>query len=109
MTLYRPGQTVNRFYSNYNARQEALWEAFDDFCYAWLGGYGETRQPAPWQTFDSNAFKAWQQKALNQWAIEAKRDDLTRGPDREDIPEHLWLYLYERMLAAPKLASYTHD
>ena len=46
-TKHQPGLVVNRQFNNYNAFQDALWEAFDDFYYADVGGYGNTRMPTP--------------------------------------------------------------
>ena len=46
-TKHQPGIKTQRQFNNYNAFQEALWEAFDDFYYADVGDYGNMRMPTP--------------------------------------------------------------
>ena len=98
-----PGITTQRQFQGYNTYQEALWNAFEDTYYARTGGYDHTRMPTPGKEFDEERFRAWQQKAINAWASEATRDAKTRGLTKEDLPENLWLSLYERLLAAQPL------
>ena len=102
---HQPGATTQRQFEGYDSYQEALWKAFDDVYYARIGGYGHTRRPTPGKEFDEGRFRAWQQKAISAWASEATRDAKTRGLTKEDLPEELWLSLYERLLAAQALKT----
>ena len=104
-----PGIATQRQFEGYNAYQEALWKAFEDTYYARVGGYDHTRMPTPGKEFDENRFHAWQQNAINAWASEATRDPKTRGLTKEDLPESLWLSLFERLLAAQPLKPSAFD
>lgn len=97
---HRPGVTTKRTFSNYNEYQQALWEAFEDTYYARAFGFAATRMPRPGFATDEEKFRAWKGKAVAAWANEAKRDSRTRGLTEDDVPENLWRYLYERMVAA---------
>ena len=53
------------------------------------------------KAFDLERFTAWQTKCIRAWNDESgKRANDYRGIDQGELPEHAWLYLYERMLAA---------
>jgi hypothetical protein len=98
-----PGGTAKRVYSQYSPYQEALWQAFDDAYFAYINGYAEMRQPTPGVKFDQDRFDAWMERILLRWQVEAKRDDKMRAMVRSDYPEALWIYLFERMVAADSL------
>jgi len=97
-----PGVHVNRAYqaSGYSPYQAALWEAFTDTYYSRAYGFGHTRMPTPGAQFNQREYEAWITKATAAWARESTRDANTRGLNRGDMPEELWLYLYERLLDA---------
>lgn len=98
-----PGITTQRQFEGYSPYQEALWKAFEDTYFARVGEYEHTRMPTPGKEFDEDRFRTWQLKTINAWASEATRDAKTRGLTKEDLPESLWLSLYERLLAAQPL------
>ena len=110
-----PGINTKRQFQGYNSYQETLWQAFSDTYFSRSYGYAEGRMATPGLQFDQEAFLAWRQKAVNAWHKESGRDLNTRGLTSEDLPEHLWLYLYERFLAAaplkppPPKSSTHHD
>ena len=118
-TKHQPGLVVNRQFNNYNAFQDALWEAFDDFYYADVGGYGNTRMPAPGKAIEpvnsyNLDFNDWKKRVIERWKAEAGRDAQTRGvSSEEEFPANLWYYLYERFLDAtnthytPKVSTTT--
>jgi len=104
-TKHKPGVVGKRTFSNYNDFQNALWQAFDDFYHADVGGYGAMRMPTPGKPLispivDQLAFKEWQQLVITRWKAEAHRDVHTRGCTVEEFPDNLWYYLYERFLVA---------
>ena len=103
---YFPGVKVDRQFSGYTPWQQALWLAWDDSYYANLGGYVECRMPTPGKPVDMTAFGEWQEKVEQAWAVEATRDAWTRGLTIDELPESLWLSLYERMVAADKYRGY---
>ena len=105
---FPPGIIVRRPYSpsSYNDHQWALWQAFNDVYYAQVYGFGETRQASPCVLLDRGRFEAWRQKVLAGWRQEAGRDRRTSSPGNvEDIPDPLWLYWYQRVLAAPAMLT----
>ena len=53
-TKHQPGVIVKRQFNNYSEFQDALWNAFDDFYYADVGGYGATRMPTPGKGLNIN-------------------------------------------------------
>jgi len=104
-TKHQPGLVVSRQFHNYNEFQDALWDAFDDFYYADVGGYGETRMPTPGKVIEPKNsynldFNDWKLRVLERWKAEAGRDAQTRGCTVEEFSENLWYYLYERFLDA---------
>ena len=104
-TKHQPGIKTQRQFTNYNAFQEALWEAFDDFYYADVGGYGNMRMPTPGKYVEPTKtwnldFNDWKLRVQERWQAESGRDAQTRGVTLEEFPENLWYYLYERMLDA---------
>lgn len=102
---FAPGEETTRTRypaSSYTPRQEALWQALDDAFYAANYGYAQTRLPTPgWVIPDG--FEAWQQRVVNYWATQIRRDPGTRGITVEDCPLGLWQCWYERALAANAL------
>jgi len=102
---HKPGVEVRRNFSGYTVYQECLWQAFDDFYFADVGGYGNTRMPTPGKTIEPTLphqldLSGWKERVLGQWEKESARDKATKGLDAHEIPDHLWYYLYERFLAA---------
>lgn len=107
---YVPGQTTKRQFNNYSPYQEAMWQAMADTFYANLGGYGHTRLPTPGKAIDLAGFFAWQEKVVSAWEGESHRDVDTVGMKEGDMPGHLWLYWYERMVAAaPLQQTFVYD
>ena len=105
MQPYGPGDPLQRNWnrSQYNPYQEALWEAFDDVYHANAFGFGHCRMATPGRAFNNAAFETWRDKICAQWEREAVRTIGTRGLEADDMPEALWLALYERMEAAAPL------
>ena len=104
-TKHQPGIKTQRQFTNYNAFQDALWEAFDDFYYADVGGYGNMRMPTPGKRVEPTKswnldFNDWKLRVQERWHAESGRDALTRGATQEEFPDNLWYYLYERLLDA---------
>lgn len=108
---YQPGEMTRRQFSGYDDFQEDMWQAFADAYYASMGSYAATRMPSLGKAFDMGHFREWRDRAMEQWGAEARRGIFNRGAERSDYPEHLWLYLYERFMAAlPKRMAYPgHD
>jgi hypothetical protein len=98
-----PGVRTHRRYGTYNPFQEALWQGFDDTYHSAAFGFHHTRYPPPTEEIDPERFPPWQQKVLQEWGKESQRDSLTRGPEEASLPQHLWHYLYTRMVAATPL------
>ena len=118
-TKHQPGVIVKRQFNNYSEFQDALWNAFDDFYYADVGGYGVTRMPTPGKVVEpvnsyNLDFNDWKLRVIQRWKAEAGRDNQTRGVSSEDeFTDNLWYYLYERFLDAtnthhkPKVKAFT--
>tara|TARA_R110002020_G_scaffold84375_3_gene209058 strand:+ start:18194 stop:18628 length:435 start_codon:yes stop_codon:yes gene_type:complete len=118
-TKHQPGVIVKRQFNNYSEFQDALWNAFDDFYYADVGGYGATRMPTPGKVVEpvnsyNLDFNDWKLRVIQRWKAEAGRDNQTRGVSSEDeFSDNLWYYLYERFLDAtnthhkPKVKAFT--
>ena len=118
-TKHQPGVIVKRQFNNYSEFQDALWNAFDDFYYADVGGYGATRMPTPGKVVEPVTsynldFNDWKLRVIQRWKAEAGRDNQTRGVSSEDeFSDNLWYYLYERFLDAtnthhkPKVKAFT--
>ena len=117
-TKHQPGIIGKKQFNNYNDFQQALWEAFDDFYYADIGGYGTMRMPTPGKSLDPKHsynldFNDWKIRVIERWKAESGRDSFTRGCTEADFPEGLWYYLYERFLDAtdlhytPKVSTFT--
>ena len=100
-----PGETSKRQWDSYTPHQQALWEALADSYYAHAGAYAHCRMPTPGRMLDMARLEAWQANAVQRWAYEANRDPNTRGLKRDDWPEALWQYCYERMLDAELLRA----
>ena len=100
---FAPGTTSHRTWDRtcYDARQWALWQAFEDSYYSAVGNYSHCRKPLPGAPLDMARFETWQRKLVLAWDKESMRDTNTRGIDVADWPQDLWLYLYQRMLGAP--------
>lgn len=100
------GRPTRLEFGGYSRGQQAAWDALADVYFAYQGGYLPTRHPSPGQAFGEAHFKAWQAKCIEAWQEEAYNrtsgwaGPRYRGIDAGDLPEHVWLYLYERMLAA---------
>jgi hypothetical protein len=100
-----PGLPTQRRYFNYTPYQQALWVAFDDTYHAAAFGYSHTRYSDPTGgPIQQERYERWQERAIREWGVESQRDLRTRGPGTKDtLPEHLWKYLYSRMVAADPL------
>lgn len=93
----RPGRARNVPYS---ARGIAAWDAYADVYYSMMYGFSDTRMPAPGD-IDDAAYITWKAQMMDQ----AFRQTLWSGSGKppevsSDTPEHIWQYLYQRMLAA---------
>ena len=102
---HKPGAEIKRSFSGYTPYQECLWQAFDDFYFADVGGYGHTRMPTPGKIIEPILshqldFSGWKERVIEQWAKESKRDKGTKSLEGNEIPDNLWYYLYERFLDA---------
>jgi hypothetical protein len=102
---HQPGIMVNRQFESYNDWQAALWNAFDDFYHADVGGYAMMRMPTPGKSLEPTHsynldFHDWKLRVQERWRVESGRDSQTRGAEEADFPENLWYYLYERFLDA---------
>lgn len=91
-----------RSFSGYDDWQEALWQALDDVYWAKYSGFDHCRQP-DYHYIDDTKFNEWREKVVMGWKSESGRDNQTRGLTIEDLPDNLWLYWYQRSLAASKL------
>ena len=102
---HKPGAEIKRSFSGYTTYQECLWQAFDDFYFADVGGYGHTRMPTPGKIIEPTLshqldFSGWKELVIDRWAKEATRDKATKNLDVNEISDNLWYYLYERFLDA---------
>ena len=102
---HKPGAEVKRSFSGYSKYQEALWQAFDDFYFADVGGYNNTRMPTPGKIIEPTLphqldLSGWKELVIERWEKEAVRDKATKSLDANEIPDNLWYYLYERFLDA---------
>ena len=66
-------------------------------------GYGDTRQPTPGVTIDTQRYKEWRTKFDNAWQNEANRDQATRGLTGAELGDSAMRHLYERFLCAEHL------
>ena len=102
---HKPGAEIKRSFTGYTTYQEYLWQAFDDFYFADVGGYGHTRMPTPGKIIEPTLshqldFSGWKEFVIDRWAKEATRDRATKNLDVNEISDNLWYYLYERFLDA---------
>ena len=105
---HQPGIVVKRQFESYNDWQAALWNAFDDFYHADVGGYAMMRMPTPGKSLEPTHsynldFHDWKLRVQERWRVESGRDSQTRGAEEADFPENLWYYLYERFLDATNM------
>ena len=104
---HKPGAAIKRLFTGYTPYQECLWQAFDDFYFADVGGYGHTRMPTPGKIIEPTLshqldLSGWKERVIDRWDKEATRDKATKGLDVNEISDNLWYYLYERFLDAEK-------
>ena len=102
---HKPGAEIKRSFTGYTTYQEYLWQAFDDFYFADVGGYGHTRMPTPGKIIEPTLshqldFSGWKELVIDRLAKEATRDKATKNLDVNEISDNLWYYLYERFLDA---------
>ena len=102
---HKPGASIKRLFTGYTPYQECLWQAFDDFYFADVGGYGHTRMPTPGKIIEPTLshqldLSGWKERVIERWEKEATRDRATKSLDVNEISENLWYYLYERFLDA---------
>ena len=102
-TPHFPGESTSRQYTNYGSHQEALWQALADSYYADVGGYAHCRMPTPGRKMDMARYNRWLDTMEQRWEFESNRDKHTRGLTRQDWPEGLLQYCYERMVDAALL------
>jgi len=104
---HKPGAEIKRSFSGYTPYQECLWQAFDDFYFADVGGYGHTRMPTPGKIIEPTLpnqldLSGWKERVIDRWTKEARRDKDTKSLNVDEISDNLWYYLYERFLDAEK-------
>ena len=105
---FRPGTKRVRHFANYNQQQDEYWRALNSAYYAFTEGRLETRLPRPGRAIDMSAFRAWQKRVEERWAVVSNRDrDNRRGIRIEDWPETLWIWLYERLSDAKQTIPIT--
>lgn len=102
---YRPGSKSPdpKMQSQYGPSQEGLLMAYSDVFYARMYGFEHTRQPGPRQSIDIERFECWQGNVLGPFRAQSLRSKTMPDAEilhKEDLPEHLWLYFYQRCLAA---------
>ena len=103
-TPYNPGEYPPREYGQhaYNPVQEARWQAYNTAYYALYDGALGSLHPTPGFSYNPKEFETWRTKFLQGGEVESKGrgKNITRGLEQEDYPQHVWLWLYQRMLAA---------
>ena len=102
---HKPGAAIKRLFTGYTPYQECLWQAFDDFYFADIGGYGHTRMPTPSKVIEPILphqldFSGGTERVIERWKNESSRDKATKSFDVKEISDNLWYYLYERFLDA---------
>ena len=106
-TPYNPGCYPKREFdpSLYNPKQEARYQAYRTAYYALYEGRLETLMPSPGFSYDPEDFETWKLK----FAAGGKEESASRGRQitrpivESDYPDHVWVWLYQRMLAAKEL------
>lgn len=103
-TPYNPGSYQAREYplERYNAVQETRWEAYNHAYYALYNDQLDTIYPTPGFSFNPYRFQEWKKKFFSGGKAESASRGLklTRPIVDADYPEHVWVWLYQRMLAA---------
>ena len=104
--LYPPGQHPGRKEytpDRFTPRPEHIYQALATAVYAFTNGQMGTLRPTPGVKIDMDDFKKWQAKALDAWKTEtnSRGRGKTRAIVKEDFPQSLWFWLYQRIKAAP--------
>ena len=104
--LYPPGMNPGRKEytpDRFNPRQEHIYQALNDAVYGWTHGRAEMMRPTPGVAVDMKDFAKWKVKAIAAWKQEnlTRGRGITRGIVSEDFPDSLWIWLYQRIKAAP--------
>ena len=62
-------------------------------------------RPTPGFSYDPDAFQEWKLKFVAGGKGESisRGKKITRGLVEDDYPEHVWVWMYQRMLAAKEL------
>lgn len=87
----------------YTPHQWAVQQAVSKATYSFTYGFSHTLMPAPGYMIDGDDFHNWRNKALDGWKNEnrSRGKGLTRGIVKEDFSSDQWLWLYQRIRAAP--------
>lgn len=106
-TPYNPGQYKKREFDPalYKPHQEARYQAYSTAYYALYGDRLNTLRPTPGFCYDPEKFSDWKKKFLIGGLQEAGSRGLkvARGLTEDDYPDSVWVWLYQRMLAAEEL------
>lgn len=106
-TPYNPGKTRKRDYSpnSYQPYQEMRWQAYNIAYYALYAGRLDTLHPTPGFWYHRREFEEWQEKFVAGGKAEnaSRGMGITRHIDIDDYPHHVWVWIYQRMLAADEL------
>lgn len=106
-TPYNPGRYPGRaefIPSGYDVAKEIRWQAYNKVYYALYEDRLHTLNPSPGFCFNNIAFDKWRDKFLLAMIQEAKSrgKSLARPLTIEAFPNHVWVWLYQRMLQAEK-------
>lgn len=94
-----PGVQTYREHVGYDARQEALWQVFDDVYYAACFGFAHTRLPTPGRNLDGEEMAKYQERMIEAWNQEGtSRFPSSTAPIESGEMEPLfWWHITERM------------
>ena len=83
----------------YSESQNAVWNALNTAYYAVQEGRAKSLVPMPGARRDMGRFQRWKVRAIQGWERESKARDVnfTRGVVESDFPEHVWLWIYDRL------------
>ncbi len=102
---YPPGGNPGRSEwrpERYTPKQEAVWQAINTAYYAVVEGRAESLRPTP--SFQPNMaeFAQWKRKYIRASNEEStsRGFGIARAVREEDWPSNVWLWLFQRLLAA---------
>lgn len=108
-TPYNPGAYPPREFGlkTYSVRQEIRWRAYNRAYYSLYEGRLGTLHPTPGFSYDTGEFEQWQDRFLAGGVTEAgtRGKGLARPLAANDYPGHVWVWIYQRMLAAEEFVA----